>query len=559
MRWRVDVGFDPRTMSRPIVWVDDASGIVRRGAEQVRHVAAAAYLRNPVLDPEPQRFDLEDLGDPPSALRSPRFDVRQCTDPGTLGSCVLTPVAPTAAGDFVFEAPQSDADHRRGDDLFAAASVAVHAQRYAAFAQDHGLPLAPCVAEGAAGILVANYRGFTGQGEIPVANAGYTGDCSLLAFFGQGPSADWGYDADVVTHELAHGTIAAQMGEGRVLGLTRRRSDAVVEDAGAINEALADFVAAVVTGDPGHAEYVKARDGGPMRDADNDLRCPGDLVGVIHFDAEPLTGALWEAYTTLGEDLVQPALDAVALLEEDATFEETAAALLELTDAAMGSDARETLAAALERHNLLDCERVASLEDVRGPLWLQPRFGPGGYFTPMRPPPLQIRVDVPADAVAMTVTFAITVIPDPGWQPVGDVHVLLNAGSPVDFAYSVNAEDEATVDADPDLHLPSVNEGAFTVDVAPGVPMHLVFFNQGLHRTSVHDFAVAFEQAAGTDTGSDADSDSDSESGTGDAGQGSSGPSGADAPPGGCRLGGHGAPLGLLLFAVSARRRRPGR
>lgn len=503
VRWRVEVGFEPSTGQRPLVWVDDVTGAITVGPDRVRGVSAAAFARNPVLDEAAEVFELNGVDDPQGGLADGTFDVRQCEDPGTLAACVLAPISPSDAGDFVFDTPQSDADHAREDDRFSAASIAVHAQRYATFSLEHGIPLPPCVGAGEPGLLVANYRGFTGEDSILVANAGYTGDCSFLAFFGQGPAADWGYDADVVAHELTHGAIAAELGEGRVLGRARRRSEGVVQDAGAIGESLADFVAAVYTGDPGHAEYVRAYDGGTPRNADNDLRCPSDLVGQIHADSEPLTGALWEAHATVGDVLVGPVVDAVALLEDDATFEEAAEAILLTVDASLGAEARAAVETGLERHGLLACERVSRWQDVRGPLGLLPRFGAGGRFDPMRPPPMQIRVDVPPDAGAMTVRYSMSVVPDPGWAPVGDLHVLVQAEEAIVFSYTVDEEGATTVAADPDLHIASINEGEFTLDVEPGATLYLAFFNQGLHLTRVSDFEVAFEpEASGTTGGS---------------------------------------------------------
>ncbi len=551
IRWSLDVAFDPASGSRPLIWVDDRTGSLLVGPEQVRSVAAAAYARNPILDPEPDVFELEDIVLPVEGLRTSLFDVRQCEDPGTLAACVLAPVAPTDNGDFIFDAPQTDEDHADGTDAFSAASLAVHAQGFFTFAAAHGLPIPACITDERPGTLVANYRGFTGESVIPVANAGYTGDCSILAFFGQGPAADWGYDADVVVHELAHGTIAAQMGEGRVLGLARRRSDAVVTDAGAINESIADFVAAVVTGDSGHGEYVRAYDGGFMRDADNARRCPEDLLGQIHYDSEPLTGALWQAHAELGDDLVEPVIDAVAMLDQDATYEEASQTMLALTEASMGPAARATLSDALEDHNLIDCERVAAIEDVHGPLRLLPRYGSGGYYDPMRPGPMQLRVDVPGDAGSMTVTYSVAVIPEPGWAPVGDVHVLVQAGEPVSFSYEVDEEDRTTVVADPDLHIPSVNDGTFTVDVAPGAPIYLAFFNQGLHVTQLDEIEVSFEESSGSSTGGEDDTGSTGASSmpSTDSSGGTREPS-ASSVSGGCRVGG--APSGLLWLLLLA-------
>ncbi|MEM6294829.1 MAG: MYXO-CTERM sorting domain-containing protein [Myxococcota bacterium] len=502
VRWFVDTGVDPLTLAHPVVWVDDGSGSVHVGPDRTRRVEAQAYPRNPLLDAMPERFDLSTLADPPASLADDRFAAMQCGDPGAPAACALRPIDPSEAGDFVFDAPASDEDHRAQDDPFAAASIFVHTDRWAAFAAEHGLPLPPCVQDGEVGQLVANYRGFTGDDVILVPNAGYTGDCSILTFYGQGREADWGYDADVVLHEMTHGTVDAQMGADRVLGVRRQRADGVVEDAGALNESVADFVAAVISGDPDHAEYVRAYEGGTMRSAANDRRCPEALVGQLHFDAEPMTGALWEAHLELGDDLVTPIIDALLLLDEDATFEEASAAFEATVAAELGDDAAAVLRAALQRHNLLDCTRAADAEAFEGPLWLWPPFGSGGRYEPMRPPALQLRFDVPEDANRLTVTYEVFVTPQAGWEPVGDVHVLVREGEPTAFSYAVGDDGRTLVDAAPDQHLPSVNDGRFELDVTPGAPVYVAFFNQGLHLTRVFDIEASYDAVPDDPSGS---------------------------------------------------------
>lgn len=492
--WSVRVRPDLRTLSRPVIWVDDVTLAVERGPDHTRYEQALAYPRNPVLDATPQLFALPSLELPITRLVDARFDVRNCGDPGAIAFCDLLPVEPTDAGDFVFDAPQTEADHVVEDDAFAAASIYVHADRFVEFAAAHDIPLPPCLENEAPGILLANYRGFDGERSILVANAGYTGDCGLVAFFGQGPHADWGYDADVVVHELTHGTIAAQMGPDRVLGKSRRRIDGVVDDAGAIGEAVADFVAAVMTGDPDHAEYVATYGGREGRSADNDLRCPNDLVGQIHADARPLEGALWEAYLEVGDDLVTPIIDAIALLSEDASFEDAAVAFEALTRAELGDTAAAAVREALERHNLIDCTRAVAASDFTGPLRLYPRYGARGRYDPMRPPSVQLSFEMPEDANTLSVDYAIAIIPEPGWSPVGDVHVLTQEGGPIDFAYTQDDEGVNFVDAAPQQHIASVNDGTFSVSATPGATVHVAFFNQGLHVVLISDIEASYAQ-----------------------------------------------------------------
>ncbi len=561
--WTVDVRPHAPTLSRPVIWVDDATLRVHVGPDRTRFAEALAFLGNPVVTPEPQRFELTALPDEPTALADPRFDVRNCGDPGAPAFCELLPVPPSEAGDFVFEAPAPDVaeDHARLEDPFAAASIYVHADRWARFMVDQQLPWPPCVVDGEPGVLLANYRGFDGNGGvIPVANAGYTGDCELLAFFGQGPRADWGYDADVVVHELTHGVVEAQMGPQRVLGRTRARSEGVLDDAGAINEAIADFVAAVMADDPDHGEYVRAYDGGHLRSAANDLRCPDDLTGEIHFDAEPLTGALWEAYQDLGVELVGPVVDAIAMLPEDATFEEASLAFETLTRAELGEAAGDRLREALLGHNLVDCVRAAAASTRSRPLWLWPKSGSRGRFDPMRPPPLQVRFDAPQGRDLLTVTFDIEVVPDPGWAPVGDVHIVMQEGSPIDFSFDPDEDGGLRVRADPEQHLPSVNEGRFELRVTPGTSSYVAFFNQGLHLTRISNLQAEFSEAPAMGGGSSSTGGSGDDSSSGSEAVGS-GETGSEPPAldddGGCACGvGRRRGPGLAWCLVLGLRRR---
>ena len=197
-----------------------------------------------------------------------------------------------------------------------------------------------------------------------------------------------------------------------------------------------------------------------------------------------------------------------------------------------------------------------------GPLRLLPRYGSGGYYDPMRPAAMQLRVDVPAEASSMEVTYTVAVIPEPGWEPVADVHVLVQTGSPVAFSYAVDAEGRTTVEAEPDQHIASVNEGRFTLALGPGDsaadldagrPVYLAFFNQGLHVALIDDVEVRFEVDADASDSTDGADGTDGATGTGSTGAEDA--ADADAAAGGCRTGGPGSAwLGLLLLLGIRRR-----
>jgi len=181
----------------------------------------------------------------------------------------------------------------------------------------------------------------------------------------------------------------------------------------------------------------------------------------------------------------------------------------------------------------------------------------------MRPPPMQVRVDVPADATSMTMTYGVSVIPQPGWEPVGDVHVLVRAGAPTEFSYSIDEEERTTVEANPDQHLSSVDDGSLSVEVEPGSSVYLAFFNQGLHVTRVTDLGVTFETGGAGSSGGDP---SGSESAAGDTSTGELAEPGTDTEAdqgpsasgrgGGCRTDGSACGWWGLLFAMAPLRRR---
>ena len=560
--YRIDPRPQPTTLWHPLVYVDALDGRVWTGPDRTLHAQARAFARNPVLDPVAEEFELAFIDEASATLSGPYYHVVNCEAPMAGSSCVQAEVAPSEGVDFLFDAPDISvpADNRQPEDPFAAASVYYHADKFQSFALGQGLAGLPCHEQDTPATLLANYRVFTEEGTIFVGNASYVGDCSITAVFGQGPDADWGYDGDVVYHELTHGLIAAQMGPDRFLGFAHRRSEGVLVDAGSIGEGLSDFVSNVISGDPLHGDYAAQVGGGQGRSADNTLRCPEAISGQIHFDGQMLAGALWEAHAQLGDAMVGPIIRAVAMFPEDVTFEAASELFIEVVDAELGADAAAVLADALQEHGLVDCERVVPIDALDHELWLIPS-GPQGRYEPIRPPPVQLRLDVPEDSSHVRVEFAIEVIPTPGWDPVGDVHVLLKTGEPIVFTFTKDEEDANIVDADSDLHIPNINDGVFEADVTPGASVYAAVFNRGIHVALVSDFVVTWsgEVDPGTGTGSGSSGGGDTSSSAADgSSSGAPGQDDAGNDGCGCRTGDGGAGwsgiLVLGLFGFCRRR-----
>lgn len=522
--WRVDPPVDRATLRNPVFLVDAHDGRVREDHDATHHALARVYPRNPVLDATPEDVELLTLEAEAQTLEGPTFVAFNCVDPPSGGTiCDPAHIAvPDTGGDFLYdpvdiEAPTSMADF---EDAFAEVSAYAHADAFEAYLDGFGVPLSPCEPEGEQLTLVANYKGYDNGVALAVDNAAYTGDCEFTVALGQGKDVDWGYDGDVVTHELTHGVIQHLMGRDRPLRLSRHLPHAISVDAAGMNEAIADFVSNAYMGDPVHGDYVSTYGPGSGRDASNGYTCPAGLVGEEHYDAEPFGGALWDGFEALGEPFVGVVLDAVGMFETDATFDEAAGVLVAVTEAELGSDAAQTVQAIMHTRRMTRCERVVAWDALeRDELWILPKGFPEG-FDPMRPPPFQIRVDVPEDANRVEMSFDLRVITPAMWEPLADLNVLVKHDEPIEFTYTPDAEDDSLthVGADSEAHIPGLNAGTASFSVEPGRPVYLALFNLGLHVAVVSNLSVGFSWEEGQD--SDGETEGASEGGS-DGGPGS--------------------------------------
>ena len=118
-------------------------------------------------------------------------------------------------------------------------------------------------------------------------------------WFGQGPVRDYSYDGDVVYHEFTHAVVDHTL---KLVGNWHADEQGLVDSPGAMNEALADFFAAALSGDPKMGEYA-AQDLAPglpaIRDLSNNLTCPANLSGEVHSDSQFWSAGLWTARSKL--------------------------------------------------------------------------------------------------------------------------------------------------------------------------------------------------------------------------------------------------------------------
>lgn len=477
LAWEVQLPFSSRPEpSRKTLWISATSGTLLDERENVFASRARVFAENPSSTPDPIEVELTDIDavGPGVPLVGPRVQSLNCVTTPPLeiqpwhdeGDCwAVARTFSDAAGDFLVPIPDpiDPASGIDGDDLFAELSMYVHGERFLNVMAERGLTEYRCPLS----TMLANVRNLPEDPDDaydPVNNAYYTDQCDptkgVTMLFGQGSDVDFAFDADVIYHELGHGLVAQLTPEG--LGTARPRGDAVVVDASAINEAIADYVSVMIQEDPDLAEYVgrfwTSQTTPYIRTATNAKRCPDDTVGQAHNDGEPLMAALWATRVQVGRALDGVVLGALARVPEDATLEEMAAALVavagearaagELDDAAV-----ELLARELEVRGVSHCPRVitdpAEVADGRT-MYLRKA---SVAVEPFWPGPMQLRYQVPPDAHELVVEFDLTARSS---EDPPQAAVLVKRGAtPIAFSYDLVARDDG---ADPTDAKPKVRE-----------------------------------------------------------------------------------------------------
>lgn len=113
-------------------------------------------------------------------------------------------------------------------------------------------------------------------------------------FFGRGNQFDnFATYADVVYHEYAH-TVTARVYGGNPLPYQG--------ESGALNEAWSDYFACTLTNEPQIGEGGLLGENRVMRDLDNNLVYPDNLVGEVHADARIIAAAMWHTRVELGAE-----------------------------------------------------------------------------------------------------------------------------------------------------------------------------------------------------------------------------------------------------------------
>jgi hypothetical protein len=496
----VDPPLDFAALSNAVFRVDATTGRAVKIHDHVTNVAARAYPENPVTTPTPENFELVAIDDPPLVLAGPFVDVVSCIEPtdGTfpgsrLPQCDLARYAvPDAAGDFVDVEPEPSIVV---DDGFAETSAYYHADRFLAFMDPFGVEGLHCDQRlGERSTIVVNYRQ---EPLVPLSNAFYTGDCPVAVLMGDGDDVDHAYDGDLVYHELGHSVVQEMSG---YLGAERGLDHAWVHDANAVNEAVADYLSSVVTGDPVMGEATIARD------IDTDAACPADLWGEPHDDGLVISGGLWRFHQMFGTDFVPIVLDVLTLIRNDVLFEEFAETLAVLTGLALGPEAEAVVRDEYTERGVFGCERVLPAE-ASTVLRLLPTL----ELEPFRPPPLQLVVSVPPGAARATIQYRFA-----QWDPEPlAANLLWRVGEPVRFDYG--GEDGTMVEATYDgAATDQPAEGAVSIDLEPSdetTELFVAFASRSSEDVWATFLDVAFDPAEPSATSTGADETSSSSSG----------------------------------------------
>ncbi len=473
LAWEVDLPMtrDPAP-DRRTVWMSAATGRLLQETQHVYASRARVFAENPSKTPEPIEIELGGL-----SVDGPGFPLAGASLQSL--NCVAEPHGEPAAwweegecyaeatllsdenGDFFAPLPDivQFADNVQASDAYAELSMYAHAEKFLEHAASLGVVGFPCVPA----TLVANFRDLAYSDTLPfepLNNAYYTGECDPAAgptmLFGQGSEVDFGYDGDVVYHEMGHGIVAHVTVEG--LGNRAKRPDGFVLDARALNEFFADYLSFSLTGDPELAEYVGrfwAANSRPyIRSAENQRVCPDNIANQEHNDSEPMTAALWatrrQADNPRGVDRL--VIETLARIASDETLDGTAQIMVDVARTLMDEGTLtphtvDVLVRSLDARGLLDCPRV--IEDLEGV-----RAGRGFSLlrvtegvAPFWPSPMQLRYVVPdgGDDILVRMGYRASDADDPI-----DPRVLIKiGGDPIEYTY-----DLAAVDVPPEVEPP---------------------------------------------------------------------------------------------------------
>ena len=323
----------PLGLPRRVRLVLDAElGQVLQARDLGSTVRASVYPTNPIRTPTLQSLELPLAESAPDTLSGPFLQARNCVDRKTVRDtpynlrmhvCDLEDSASLEDGEYRLTPNDTAGDPGRVEDAFAQVSIYYHAARATRFFQELQGDASAHVAHTESeplhavanvrlppGLIAGNYTQIDNpEKPLDAYNNAYfapggSGDAIATVlgvatgdglYFGQRAEFDYSYDGDVVYHEFTHAVIEKTLG---LEAYTLDEYGASVAP-GAMNEGLADYFSAAISGDPVIADYASADNAG-SRVLDNQRTCH-DVSGESHLDSQIFSGALWKTREQLPE------------------------------------------------------------------------------------------------------------------------------------------------------------------------------------------------------------------------------------------------------------------
>ena len=350
LAWRVQ----HTACSPPGAWmvdVDAGSGKVLAMADNLRSAVGQVYEHNPE-NSDLIQVDLTHLTGDESVMSGEYFNVRSRIWDGDTPTLLHLAEA-DGEGNFIFE-PDAEAD----DDPFVEVNVYHHLTSMAAYFADMHEHTYSMVSQ-----VQTNYK----PAPDVILNNAYYSPMDRSFIFGQG-AVDWGYESDLVCHEFGH---LINHDQADLLYNSLINYDQYVWHLAPamIDEGMADYWSCSQNGDSLMGEYIDAVLGMAARDLENDLACPGDVVGDGHPDGGIVGGAGWAIRELVGRGSADAILyAAMALISSTPTLPEYAEAIMEaagdlVIDGDITADDAAAIDTILETRGFYLCERWLTVED----------------------------------------------------------------------------------------------------------------------------------------------------------------------------------------------------
>jgi len=350
--------------------VDAHDGALLDRRPLARNVRGRVYPANPIVTPDLVDVELTDLDEAdPLYLNgwSGNFAVTNYAGLVPITSAIRMEQTLTADadGEFLYDPP---ADPLDGSDAFAQVSIFYHLTRGRDFFTEQiGLDM---TGEAWKLTAVANVM----DGDYPMDNAFYspmgttnvTFRAPSLIAIGQGSIIDFAIDSDVFLHEFTH--YVSEVAIGYNLGQFEFNSYGRNPFSGAIDEAVADYFAGTMNGDPVLAESALGTFGAARDLRDKSARCPKDVVGEVHEDGRIIGAAAWGMRETFGAELAdQLVWGGTALVPAGGSFGDWGRGIkrtadLMANDGILSDSQVAEVSAILDAQGIPGCEQEIELE-----------------------------------------------------------------------------------------------------------------------------------------------------------------------------------------------------